>query len=207
MENLTQFVIKGDNQKAAEAAQFLLEGGTSPEAILKEALIPAMDEVGRMFQEGEFFIPEMLLSARAMKGAMEILKPSLVDSGIEPVGKVVICTVKGDLHDIGKTLVGMAFEGAGFEVIDLGCDCDDEKILAAIKEHRPLAVGLSALLTTTMQNMKGVVEAIESAGLRDQIKIMVGGAPLTESYAEQIGADFYGLDPATGKEYLKAIVG
>jgi len=154
----------------------------------------AMSEAGKLFEEGEYFVPELLVAARAMQGGMELLKPLLVAEDVEPVGKVVIGTVKGDLHDIGKNLVGMMLEGAGFEVIDLGTDVDAEKFVEAVKTNNAQMVGMSALLTTTMSNMPSTIEALKQAGLRESVKVMIGGAPVTESFAQQIGADGYAPD-------------
>jgi 5-methyltetrahydrofolate--homocysteine methyltransferase len=206
MDKLKTLVRTGDAPGTAKRVTELLEAGQEAEAILKEALIPAMDEVGDLFQKGEYFLPEMLIAARAMKQGLAVLRPKLVAEGVEPVAKVVIGTVKGDLHDIGKNLVGMALEGAGFEVIDLGIDVPRDKFVAAIKEHEPLALGISALLTTTMAAMKETIAAIVESGVRDGVKIMVGGAPLTQAYADEIGADYYGADPTAGKEFVKGLI-
>ena len=170
---------------------------------MKDAMIPAMDEVGALFQKGEFFVPEMLVAARAMQKGLEMIKPLLVKAGIKPIGKVVMGTVKGDLHDIGKNLVVMALEGAGFEVIDLGIDVSPAKFVDAIKQYKPQVVGMSALLTTTMLSMRDTVEAIKGAGLRGEIKIMIGGAPVRKEFADEIGADFYGPDATSGKNYAR----
>jgi len=206
MDKLKTFVRTGDAPAVAKRVTELLEDGQEAEAILKEALIPAMDEVGDLFQKGEYFLPEMLIAARAMKQGIAVLRPKLVAEGVEPVAKVVIGTVKGDLHDIGKNLVGMALEGAGFEVIDLGVDVPGDKFVAAIKEHEPVALGISALLTTTMTAMKDIIAVIVEAGARDGVKIMVGGAPLTQAYADEIGADYYSETPTAGKEFVKGLI-
>jgi len=204
MDQLREFVIAGRASETIERTKALLEQGTEAEAILKQALIPAMDEVGDLFQKGEYFIPEMLVAARAMKQGVEVLKPLMVRSGIEPAGKVVIGTVKGDLHDIGKNLVVIALEGAGFEVIDLGIDVPPIKFVEAVAEHRPQVLGLSALLTTTMWAMKDTVDAIKAAGL--DVKIMIGGAPVNQEFADEIGADFYGVDSTSGRNYAREVV-
>jgi len=206
MDKLKEFIKTGKAKETAEQVKELLDKGISPEAIMKEAMIPAMDEVGALFQKGEFFVPEMLVSARAMQKGLEVIKPLLVKSGVKPIGKVVIGTVKGDLHDIGKNLVVMSLEGAGFEVIDLGIDVSPAKFIDAIKQHKPQVVGMSALLTTTMLSMKDTIEAIKSAGLRDKVKIMIGGAPVRKEFAEEIGADFYGPDATSGKNYAREVV-
>lgn len=206
MEQLFELVKNGKNKEAAVRVKTLLDDGVGPEDILKKSLIPAMDEVGRLFSEGEFYLPEMLLAARAMQAAVEILQPVLIQSGVKPEAKVVIGTVRGDMHDIGKNLVRMALEGGGFEVIDLGVDVPERKFVEAIETHQPVALGLSALLTTTMNTMQKVIAVIEEAGLRDRVKIMVGGAPLSDEFAREIGADFYGADPAAGKNYVKSLL-
>lgn len=206
MEQLRELVKTGKAKETAERVQSLLDNGQKPDAIMKDALIPAMDEVGDLFQKGEYFVPEMLIAARAMQKGLEVLKPKLVASGIEPIGKVLVGTVKGDLHDIGKNLVVMALEGAGFEVIDLGTDVPPEKFVAAIKEHRPQVVGLSALLTTTMLAMKDTIQAIEKAGLRGQVKIMIGGAPIRQEFCDAIGADYYGPDSTSARTFARDIV-
>jgi 5-methyltetrahydrofolate--homocysteine methyltransferase len=205
MDQLREFVKTGKAKETVEKVKELLEGGTDPESIMKEGLIPAMDEVGDLFQKGEYFVPEMLVAARAMQQGLEIIKPSLIESGIEPLGKVVVGTVKGDLHDIGKNLVVMALEGAGFEVIDLGTDVPPDKFVAAIKEHNPQVIGLSALLTTTMLAMRDTIEAIKAAGLKDQVKIMIGGAPIRQEFCDEIDADYYGPDSTSGRNYARDV--
>lgn len=182
----------------------LLDEGESPDSIMREALIPAMDLVGDLFQQGEYFLPEMMVAARAMQQGVEILRPLMVESGIEPIGTVVIGTVKGDLHDIGKNMVVMALEGAGFEVIDLGIDIPPEKFVDAVKGHNPQVVGLSALLTTTMTAMKDTVDAIRAAGL--DVKIMIGGAPVNQQFFNEIGADYYGYDAVSGRAFARKVI-
>ena len=206
MDKLKEFIKTGKAKETEERVKELLKQGVSPEAIMKDAMIPAMDEVGALFQKGEFFVPEMLVAARAMQKGLEVIKPLLVKTGVKPVGKVVMGTVKGDLHDIGKNLVVMALEGAGFEVIDLGIDVSPAKFVDAIKQHKPQVVGMSALLTTTMLSMRDTIEAIKSAGLRGKVKIMIGGAPVRKEFAEEIGADFYGPDATAGKNYAREVV-
>ncbi len=206
MEQLKELVKTGNAKETTSRVQSLLDEGTEPEKIMGDALIPAMDEVGDLFQKGEYFVPEMLVAARAMQQGLEIIKPKLVASGIEPVGKVLVGTVKGDLHDIGKNLVAMALEGAGFEVIDLGTDVSPDAFVEAIKEHKPQVVALSALLTTTMIAMKDTIEAIKAAGLKDQVKIMIGGAPVRQEFADEIGADFYGPDSTAGRNFSREAV-
>ncbi len=187
-------VVEGDNASVQQLVQESLGAGVSAAVILNEALIPAMAEVGRLFEEGEYFVPEMLISAREMKGAMAQLKPHLLQDNVKFAGTVVIGTVKGDLHDIGKNLVGLMLEGAGFQVKDLGSDVTPEKYVEAVRESGANLVAMSALLTTTMVNMKSTITALEEAGLREKVKIMVGGAPVTDSFAKQIGADGYAPD-------------
>ena len=165
-----------------------------------------MAEVGQLFEDGEYFVPEMLIAARAMSSALEILKPYLVDQGVEPIGTVAIGTVKGDLHDIGKSLVAMMLEGAGFEIVDLGVDVAPERFVEAIQNGAKI-VAMSALLTTTMPNMKSAIQAIQEAGLRDQVVIMVGGAPVTQAYADDIGADGYSPDASSAVRKAKELLG
>jgi 5-methyltetrahydrofolate--homocysteine methyltransferase len=206
METLKELVKTGKAEETVERVKTLLDQGADPEVILRKALISAMDEAGDLFQQGEYFVPELLVAARAMKHGLEILKPRLVQTGVEPMGKAVMGTTKGDLHDIGKNLVIMALEGAGFEVIDLGTDVDAKSFVEAIREHRPQVIGLSALLTTTMLTMKETIEAIKAAGLRNQVKIMIGGAPVSQEFADEIGADFYGMDSTSGRNYARDVL-
>jgi 5-methyltetrahydrofolate--homocysteine methyltransferase len=194
IQKIHESVLEGDREMAIEGVQEAIDAKVPAERILKEAMMTAMSEAGKLFEEGEYFVPELLVAARAMQGGMELLKPLLVAEDVEPIGKVVIGTVKGDLHDIGKNLVGMMLEGAGFEVIDLGTDVDAEKFVEAVKTSNAQMVGMSALLTTTMSNMPSTIEALKQAGLRDSVKVMIGGAPVTETYAQQIGADGYAPD-------------
>jgi len=206
LENLHQAVIEGNWKAAAAATQAALAAGAPPLTVVTGYLVPAMDEVGRRFECEEYFVPEMLLSARAMKASMDILRPLLAASGAEPAGRVVIGTVKGDLHDIGKNLVAAMLEGGGFEVIDLGADVAPERFIDAVAKGNANILALSALLTVTMPAMKAVVEAFRSAGLRDKVKIMVGGAPVTQQYAESIGADGYGESAATAVALARKLV-
>ncbi|MCP4141791.1 MAG: cobalamin-binding protein [Chloroflexi bacterium] len=194
LEIIYQGVLEGDQSEVGAGVQNALETNHSPSEILDNALVPAMSEVGSLFEEGEYFVPEMLISARAMQAGMAILKPLLVEGGVEMLGKVVIGTVQGDLHDIGKNLVTMMLEGAGFEVIDLGVDVAPEKFVEAIKDHNPDILCMSALLTTTMASIPVIIEAIEQAGLRTHVKILIGGAPVTQDYADQVGADGFAQD-------------
>jgi len=198
-------ILEGDMESVTEGVHASLDAGEAPGEILNTALISAMERVGNLFEEGEYFVPEMLVAARAMKAGLEILRPHLADSGVDPVGKVVIGTVKGDLHDIGKNLVGMMLEGAGFEIVDLGTDVTPDLFVAAIQEGADV-VGLSALLTTTRPTMKNTIQAIEESGLRDQVKIIIGGAPVTADYARQIGADGYAPDASQAASLAKELI-
>ena len=206
IENIYQGVLEGDRDQVVESVSKALEENTSAEKILKEGMMTAMSEVGRLFEEGEYFVPELLVAARAMQSGLEILKPLLVAEDVEPVGTVVIGTVKGDLHDIGKNLVGMMMQGAGFEVNDLGTDVEPEKFVQAVKDSGAKLVAMSALLTTTMANMPNTIEAFNQAGLRNQVKILVGGAPVTEKYAQQIGADGYASDANQAAKLAASLV-
>lgn len=199
-------VVEGDNASVQSNVQAALDAGLQATAVLNEALIPAMAEVGRLFEEGEYFVPEMLISARAMKSAMAMLKPHLQQADVKYAGVVVIGTVKGDLHDIGKNLVSLMLEGAGFQVKDLGSDVTPEKYVQAVRENDANVVAMSALLTTTMVNMKSTIDALKEAGMRDQVKVMVGGAPVTDSFAKQIGADWYAPDASRAVAVAKALL-
>jgi 5-methyltetrahydrofolate--homocysteine methyltransferase len=205
INHIYQGVLEGDMGTVQENVQAALDAGAPPADILHNGLIAAMGEVGRLFEEGEYFVPEMLIAARAMKAGLAILKPMLVDSGVKPVGKVAVGTVKGDLHDIGKNLVAMMLEGAGFEIVDLGTDVTPEQFVAAVKDGVNI-VGLSALLTTTMPSMAATIQAIDAAGLRDQVKVMIGGAPVTTDYARQIGADGYAPDASQAVTLAKSLI-
>ena len=189
-----------------EGTLILLDRGWSPDRTLNEALVEGMRIVGIDFRDGILFVPEVLLAANSMKAGMEILRPLLAETGAEPIGKVVIGTVKGDIHDIGKNLVAMMLEGAGFEVIDLGINTDADKFLAALEKHQPDILGMSALLTTTMPYMKVVIETLKEQGLRDKYIVMVGGAPLNEEFGMAIGADAYCRDAAVAAESAKSLV-
>jgi len=184
-------IVNGDQKQAVAHVQAALDAGIDPIVILNEGMIAAMKQVGKLFEDGEYFVPEMLIAARAMQAGLALLKPRLVQSNYKPIGKIVLGTVKGDLHDIGKNLVAMMLEGAAFEIIDLGVDVSPEKFVNAVKEHQPQLLGMSALLTTTMPSMKTTIDALKVAGVRDKVKVMIGGAPVTEAYAKQIGADAY----------------
>ena len=203
---ISESLQKGRLKDVKELINKALEEGVGADVILNEGLLAGMDIIGGKFKRNEVYVPEVLIAARAMNAGAEILKPRLVDMGVQSVGKVVLCTVKGDLHDIGKNLVKMMLEGKGLEVIDLGIDISAEKVVEAVKEHSPQIVALSALLTTTMGEQKVVIDALKEAGLRDQIKVMIGGAPITQAYADEIGADAFTPDAATCAEVAKEFV-
>jgi 5-methyltetrahydrofolate--homocysteine methyltransferase len=199
-------VIRGQAPKVEELVKNALAEGTSVQDILNDGLIKGMSVVGEKFKANEFYVPEVLIAARAMKTGLDLIRPGLADSGVEPVGKVAVGTVKGDLHDIGKNLVAMMLEGAGFEVIDLGIDVEPARFIDAIQTQGAQIIGMSALLTTTMPLMKETIDAIREAGLRDNVKILIGGAPITQAYADQIGADGYARDAASGADLAKELV-
>ena len=199
-DEISALLQKGRPRELSALVQEELADGTSANDILTKALIPGMSAVGERFKKNEIFVPEVLITARAMNAALNILKPVLAQAGVEPIGKAVICTVKGDLHDIGKNLVKMMIEGTGIQVVDLGIDCPPERVVEAVREYQPDIVCLSALLTTTMVNQKATIDALKAAGLRDKVKVMVGGAPVTQACADEIGADSYTPDPATAAE-------
>jgi 5-methyltetrahydrofolate--homocysteine methyltransferase len=207
IEIIYKGILDGDQKAVAENVQAALTAGMTPDAILKDGLVAAMAEVGRLFEAGEYYVPEMLIAARAMQGGLKLLKPHLASRGIKATGRVLIGTVAGDLHDIGKNLVGMMLEGAGFEIIDLGADVKPEAYVAAVREKKPDLIGLSALLTTTMPYMEATIEALEKAGLRKRVKVMVGGAPVTEEYARRIGADGYASDASQAVKLTKLLIG
>jgi 5-methyltetrahydrofolate--homocysteine methyltransferase len=207
LEELKENVIDGNEGKVIEGTRRALEEGVGVEEILNKGFIPGMEVVGNKFQANEIYVPEMLISARAMKAGMKILEPLLTKAGIEPIGRVVIGTVKGDLHDIGKNLVAMMLEGAGFEVIDAGVDITAQKFMDLTGENKANVLGLSALLTTTMVEMKNVINTFKENGLRDNVKIIVGGAPVNTDYAKEIGADGYAPDAASAVGLAKELLG
>ncbi|HIC88834.1 MAG TPA: cobalamin-binding protein [Anaerolineae bacterium] len=207
LSKISSAVITGNVGEMVGLTRAALDEGLSPKEILDNGLMPGMDYVGEQFRKGEMYVPEVLLSARAMQASMDIVKPLLAETGAQMVGKAVLGTVKGDLHDIGKNLVGMMLEGAGFEVIDLGKNVAPEQFLEAIKKEKPDIVGMSALLTTTMRSMAATIKVLEEAGVRDQVKVMVGGAPVTSDYAEQIGADGYASNAPAAAEMARKFVG
>jgi 5-methyltetrahydrofolate--homocysteine methyltransferase len=206
LETIKQLVIDGDEDGVAASVRQALEAGLDHHAILHEALIPAMAEVGSRFEAGDYYVPEMLVAALAMQAGLALVKPHLAAAGGPAGGRAVIGTVQGDLHDIGKNLVAMMLEGAGFEITDLGTDVAPASFVATVRETRAQVVALSALLTTTMMNMKAVVEALKDAGLRDQVKVIVGGAPLSEQFARDIGADGYAPDASRAVRLARDLV-
>ena len=201
---ISELLQKGKAKDIVVAVEKALAEGAAPADILEKALISGMNIIGGKFKNGEVFVPEVLIAARAMNRASTALKPALTKAGVQPAGKAIICTVKGDLHDIGKNLVRMMIEGKGVEVIDLGVDCASEKIVEAVRDSDAKVVCLSALLTTTMLSQKEAIDALKAAGLRGKVKVMVGGAPVTQSYADEIGADAYTPDAATAAEVCRA---
>jgi len=206
-ERISTAILEGDSEKTAALAQRALDSGETSKDVLDNGLVVGMGEVGARFRRGDMFVPEVLMSAEAMQAGLTVLRPHLLASGVKLVGKIVMGTVKGDLHDIGKNLVSMLCEGAGFDIIDIGFNAEPEKFITAIKEHQPDIVGMSAMLTTTMRAMGHTIKAIEEAGLRDQVKIMVGGAPVDAEFARRIGADGYGSNAPGGADVAKRFVG
>jgi len=206
LDKIKQAVLAGEMEGITELTNQALAQGIGARDILDQALTPAMDIVGEEYERGERYVPEMLISAETMKGSVAVLKPLLAEAGVEACGKVVIGTVEGDLHDIGKDLVAMMLEGAGFEVVNLGTEVTAQEFLKAAKEHNPDIIGMSALLTTTMIHMPEVIDALQQAGLREQIKVMIGGAPVTQGYADKIGADGYAPDAASATKLAKSLL-
>jgi len=207
LDTIYDAVLRGDAKTAAADTQAALDEGVDPNEILHDACIPAMTEVGRLFENGDKFIPEMMIAARAMQTAVNILKPLLMEEDVEVVGTIVIGTVAGDLHDIGKNLVGMMMEGAGFQIIDLGTDVTPQAFVEAVQEHNPDLLGMSALLTTTMTSIVATMEALTEAGVRDKVKVLVGGAPITQEFADKIGADGFAGDAGSAPRVAKALLG
>lgn len=206
-EQLSTCVLEGDAEKAESLTKQAVADGLPANDILNKGLVVGMAEVGERFKRGDMFVPEVLMSAEAMHAGQEILRPLLAESETDRVGKILLGTVKGDLHDIGKNLVGMMCEGSGFEVIDLGFNVDPEVFVESIKVHQPDIVGMSAMLTTTMRAMGYTIKAIEEAGLRDKVKVIVGGAPVDEEFSQRIGADGYGSNAVSGPELAKNLLG
>ena len=207
LKALYDAIVDGNAGKAKTLTQAALGEGVDPQEILNKYMIPAMDEVGRRFETNEYFVPELLIAARAMKGALELIKPRLAATGAKPIGKVAIGTVKGDLHDIGKNLVAAMLEGGGFEIVDLGVDVTPDKFVGAVKEKGANIIALSALLTTTMPSMKTTIEGLKEAGVRSQVKVMIGGAPVTQKYADEIGADGYSDNASAAVALARKLVG
>jgi 5-methyltetrahydrofolate--homocysteine methyltransferase len=207
LQQISECLQRGEHEKVADLTQQAIDAGMSAAQILNQGLLAGMDVVGRRFGAHEIFLPEVLLSARAMNAGVDLLKPLLIAEEVPSLGKVVIGTVKGDLHDIGKNLVGIMLEGAGFEVIDLGSDVAPERFVETAESEGATVVGLSALLTTTMTGMKDVVELVRSRGLQDTVKVIVGGAPLSRRFADDIGADAYGFDAANAVERIRELTG
>lgn len=205
--DLAQLVEQGQSQKVLALTQQLMDSGISPQAILNDGLIAGMAVVGAKMRNGEMYLPEVLQSAAAMKTSLAVLKPHLAREGAKSRGKILIGTVKGDMHDIGKNLVGIMLQGAGFEIVDIGLNVEPQKFVAAIAEHKPAIVGLSAMLTTTMLNMKTTIDAIVAAGIRSNVKVIVGGAPVSQKFADEIGADGFSRDAVLAVDKVKYLIG
>lgn len=205
--NLAELVIEGNYDGVKDLTQKMINNGDEPLEIINQGLMVGMNEVGVRFKAGDMYVPEVMMSAKAMSTGIELLKPLIADKDMPSAGKVVIGTVKGDLHDIGKKLVVMMLESAGFKIIDLGVDVDVASFVKAVKEHSPQVIGLSALLTTTMLVMRDTIEALKQEGLRDSVKVIVGGAPISESFAQEIGADGYASDAAAATDLCRRLVG
>ncbi|HDK25909.1 MAG TPA: cobalamin-binding protein [Candidatus Atribacteria bacterium] len=206
LKELSEALFRGDVLKVKELTRLALKEEVEPQEILEQGLIKGMDAVGEKFKNNEIFLPEVLFASQAMYGGLELLQPQLIKSGVKARGKVIIGTAKGDLHDIGKNLVAMMLRGGGFEVIDLGKDVSAEKFLAAIQKHKPDIVGISALLTTTMIGITEVITALEKAGLRGKVKVMIGGAPVTQEFADEIGVEGYAPDAATAVDKARELI-
>jgi corrinoid protein of di/trimethylamine methyltransferase len=206
LSKLYDAILNGDEKLALQLTNEALKEGTDPEELITKGMIPAMDEVGRLFEAQEYFIPEMLLAGRAMKAALEPIRPLLAARGAQPTGRIVLGTVKGDLHDIGKNLVGSMLEGAGFDVVDVGIDVPPEKFVEAVQSNNPHIVALSTLLTVTMPEMKKVIDALNQAGIRSKVKVMVGGAPVTQKFADEIGADGYGENASLAVSVARSLM-
>ncbi len=199
-------ILNGDEKSALQLKNAELQKGTNPSVLITRGMIPAMDEVGRLFEAQEYFIPEMLMAGRAMKAALEPIRPLLATGGAQPTGRIVLGTVQGDLHDIGKNLVGSMLEGAGFDVFDIGIDVPAQKFIDAVREKKPHILALSALLTVTMPEMKKVIDALDQAGIRSRAKVLVGGAPVTRKYADEIGADGYGENASSAVSVARTLM-
>jgi methylmalonyl-CoA mutase cobalamin-binding domain/chain len=206
LQEMYEATLVGNAPRVKELTELGLEEGIGPESLLYDSLIPSLEEVGARFERGDYFVPEMLIAARAMQGALNILRPLLAETGAKPIGTFLMGTVKGDVHDIGKNLVNIMLEGAGFTVIDLGVNVAPETFVANINEHEPDIVGFSAFLTTTMPMFKANINSIEKAGIRDKVIVMVGGAPVTQEYADAVGADGYAADASTAVRLAKDLI-
>ncbi len=206
LQQLQKHVIKGETDSARELTQRLLDDGVAPDTILNEALTSAMDEVGELYERQDYFLPEMMASAQSMQAAMTLLRPLLSEGGSQPAATAILGTVKGDLHDIGKNVVGMMLEGAGLTVIDLGPDVAPETFVEAIKQHSPDILGMSALLSTTQPMMETTIKVLEEAGVRDQVKVIIGGPPTSSTFAEQIGADGYAPDASQAVKKVRSLL-
>jgi corrinoid protein of di/trimethylamine methyltransferase len=206
LQELHDAILNGDNKTAVAVTKEALADNADPLDLVTNYMVPAMDEVGKRFECEEYFVPELLLAARAMKGALQLIRPLLAERGNEPVGRVVIGTVKGDLHDIGKNLIASMLEGGGFEVIDLGADVAPERFVDAVREKNANIVCLSALLTVTMPSMKTTIEALKRAGVREKVRVLIGGAPVTQQYADEIGADGYGTNAASAVPLARKVL-
>jgi len=207
LQQIAENLMKGKANDVKALVEKALQEGEAPGKILNQGLLAGMSVIGERFKKNEVYVPEVLIAARAMKAGMSVLQPKLVAAGVEPVGVAVIGTVKGDLHDIGKNLVGMMLEGAGFKVVDLGIDCAAEKFLQSAREHKAAVIGVSALLTTTMTNMKSVVDAVKASELAGKVKVMIGGAPVTQAFCDEIGADGYAPDAASAADLARRLIG
>jgi methanogenic corrinoid protein MtbC1 len=207
LDQLYSAVLEGDAERAVAIATEALAGGIEPTVLLFEAMIPALEEVGRLFESGEVFLPEMLVAARAMQAVMELIRPLIVDAGVETLGRFVMGTVAGDIHDVGKKLVVVMLEGAGFEVVDLGINVPGERFVEAIRELQPDVVGMSAFLTTTVPELARNIRLIEEAGLRDQVRIVIGGAPVNQLTVDESGADGYAPDASSAVRLTKSLIG
>ena len=207
LEKLYDAVLAGNAKQAVAITKEAVAAGVDPQVLLDEYMIPAMDEVGARFESNECFVPELLISARAMKGAVEVIRPLLATAGAEPIGRVVIGTVQGDLHDIGKNLVAIMLEGGGFEITDIGVDANADKFIDAINTKNPDIVALSALLTTTLPSMKNIIDRMTQAGVRDRVKVIIGGAPVTQDFADEIGADGYSDNAGGAVGLVRGLMG
>ena len=206
LQSIYDAILNGERAETAQAVQAALNAGLEPGEILSDGMIAAMKEVGKRFEEGDFYVPETLISARSMQNGLTVLKPELLKNNVKSMGKVAIGTVKGDLHDIGKNLVGMMLEGSGFEVIDLGTDVDPAKFVSVVQEQSPDIIALSALLTTTMPMMEKTIHALQTAGLRQRVKVIIGGAPVNQTFADQIGADGYSQDASRAATLAQSLI-